>query len=231
MGPTTLGRAGYHMENDKLYCADHHFFHRSMLEWFPGSRPFDNINQMHEYMIESHNARATNQTDVYILGDFVYGKKSKEIEEKHVTKIFEALKGRKHLILGNHDNNQMTLNQRWSSPPCFSKVVNDNGRRIFLCHYAIHSWPGFYNGTFHFFGHTHGKLPTHGKMMDVGVDAWGLSPVNADQVIARMKDWNSDFDTYTPERRTVITCAEENAPDDDYVPELRNAPGYGGFKP
>lgn len=224
------GRATDHMDQHKLYCADHHFFHETLLhsKWFPESRPFDNISQMHEYMIEAHNARASNSTDVYILGDLAYGKK---VDQKQITKIFEALKGRKHLIIGNHDD-KVTLNQRWSSEPSFSKTINDNGHRIFLCHYAIHSWPGFYNGTYHFFGHTHGKLPTHGRMMDVGVDAWNLSPVTASEVIARMKDWNPDFETYTPERKSVITCAEENVPEEEeYIPELRNDPGYGGYRP
>jgi calcineurin-like phosphoesterase family protein len=215
------------MDQHKLYCADHHFFHESMLKLFPGSRPFDNISQMHEYMIEAHNARASNSTDVYILGDFAYGNK---LDPAQIRKVFEKLKGRKHLIIGNHDNKDI-LNLRWSSQPSFAKKINDNGRSIFLCHYAIHSWPGFYNGAYHFFGHTHGKLPTHGRMMDVGVDSWNLSPVTASEAIERMKNWNADFDTYTPERKTVITCAEENHTDDEYVPEMRNEPGYGGYRP
>ncbi|WP_222045150.1 metallophosphoesterase [Rhizobium laguerreae] len=213
------------MDQHKLYCADHHFFHESMLKWFPESRPFANISQMHEYMIEAHNARASNSTDVYILGDLAYGRK---VDPAQIRKVFEKLKGRKHLIMGNHDDKD-TLNLRWSSQPSFSKTINDNGRRIFLCHYAVHSWPGFYNGDYHFFGHTHGKLPTHGRMMDVGVDAWGLSPVTATEVIERMKTWNADFDSYKPERKSVITCAEENVPEEEYVLELRNDPGYGGY--
>jgi calcineurin-like phosphoesterase family protein len=215
------------MDQHKLYSADHHFFHEMMLKEFPGSRPFDNVSQMNEYLIEAHNARASNSTDVYFLGDFAYGRK---LEASQIRKVFEKLKGRKHLIVGNHDNKDI-LDLRWSSQPSFSKKINDNGRTIFLCHYAVHSWPGFYSQGFHFFGHTHGKLPTHGRMMDVGVDAWNLSPVTANEVIERMKNWNPDFETYTPERRTVITCAEENHTDDEYVPEMRNEPGYGGYRP
>lgn len=194
-----------------------------MRNWFKETRGFfDNIDQMHEAMIENHNARATNATDVWIIGDFAMSD-----DEAKVRKVFEKMKGRKHLIVGNHDN-RAVLNQRWSSPPRFAHTVKDRGRKIFLCHYAIHSWPGFYNGHFHFFGHTHGRLPTHGRMMDVGVDAWNLVPATASEIIARMKEWNPDFDTYTPERKSVITCAEDNVPEDEpYAPEPRNQPGYG----
>jgi calcineurin-like phosphoesterase family protein len=216
------------MDQQKLYSADHHFFHELMLRELPGTRPFDNVSQMNEYMIEAHNARASNSTDVYFLGDFACGRK---LEGSQIRKVFEKLKGRKHLIIGNHDDNRDILDLRWSSRPSFSKKINDNGRTIFLCHYALHSWPGFYADGFHFYGHTHGKLPSRGRMMDVGVDAWNLSPVTATEVISRMQEWNPDFETYTPERRTVITCAEENHPDDDYVPKKLNEPGYGGYRP
>lgn len=214
------------MDEHNLFCADHHFFHQSMLGWFPETRPFSNLSQMHEALIEAHNARASNSTNVYMIGDFAYGHK---VDEAQIRKVFEKLKGRKHLILGNHDN-RATLNLRWSSEPRPWHTVKDGDRRIFLCHYAIHSWPGFYNGDYHFYGHTHGKLPSRGRSMDVGVDSWNLAPVTASEVIARMKEWNTDFDTYTPERKTVITCAEDNTPEaSEYVPEMRNAPGYGGF--
>jgi calcineurin-like phosphoesterase family protein len=199
-----------------------------MLEWFPETRPFSNLSQMHEYMIESHNARVTNSTDVYFLGDFAYGRK---IDEKELRKIFEKLKGRKHLITGNHDN-RAVLDLRWSSAPRSEATVSDGEHRIYLNHYAVRSWPGFYNGHLHFYGHTHGKLPSQGRSIDVGVDCWHMAPTTASEAVARMKLWNPDFDSYRPERKRVILCAEDNVPEDEaYTPELRNAPGYGGYRP
>lgn len=212
------------MTEHKVYTADHHFFHAAMLQWFPDSRPFSTLSQMHEYMIEQHNARVSNSTDVYILGDFAYGNR---LDEKEVRKIFEKLKGRKHLVTGNHDD-RTVLGLRWSSPPRSELIVKDGDRKIFLNHYAVRSWPGFYNGSFHFYGHTHGKLPSIGRSIDVGVDAWNMAPVTASEAIARMREWNADFDSYTPERKSVITCAEDNVPEDSqYEPEMRNMPGYG----
>jgi len=194
------------MEPQNLYSADHHFFHDAILDWCAESRPFDNLSQMHDYLIEVHNARATSSTDVYFLGDFICGKR---VDETRLRKIFEKLKGRKHLVTGNHDT-ALLGNLRWSSTPSAYKTVNDNGRRIFLAHYAMYSWPGLQRGAFHFYGHTHGRLPSHGRSIDVGVDAWNLAPATADEVIARMAAWNTDFETYDPERGSLITCADEN---------------------
>lgn len=209
---------------ERLYTADAHLFHPAMLKWFPDSRPFSTIKQMNEMIVENHNARAFKDTDTYIIGDL-----SVKGDLKELRKLFAAMKGSKHLILGNHDDDEVQ-SLPWSTISAFKKV-KDNGNNIFLSHYPIYSWPGMYSGAFHFFGHTHGKLPSHGRSIDVGVDAWNLCPVNASEAIARMKEWNADFDTYTPERKTVITCAEENVPPDAYEPELHDEAGYGGFTP
>lgn len=214
------------MNEDILYCADHHFLHgghpdrprAGVIEWC--NRPFANIDEMTEFMIEAHNAVAERGTDVYIVGDFAIGK-----DFKAKQKIFDKMKGRKHLIYGNHEKND-TMRLGWSSEPKFMHTVEDNGRHIALCHYAIRSWPGMYRGHYHFYGHTHGRLPSHGRSMDVGVDSWGYAPVRADDVIARMIEWNSDFETYAPERKEIIDCAENNMPPGFYLPELREDPAY-----
>ena len=202
---------------EKLYSADHHFFHQPMLDWAADTRPFRTLDQMHEAMLEAHNARADKSTDVYIIGDFAY-----RADEKSLRKIFDKMRGRKHLILGNHDNKEV-LRLPWSSHPKPWLTVKDAEKKIFLCHYAVASWPGMYKQHYHLYGHTHGKLPSHGRSIDVGVDAWNLSPVTADEAIARMKVWNSDFDSYWPERTSVITSAEENEPDHKTgEPEIRD---------
>jgi calcineurin-like phosphoesterase family protein len=205
---------------EKLYTADQHLFHESMLTWFPDTRPFSSVKDMNDYIVEQHNARAEKGTDVYIIGDLAV-----KGDDREVRKCFDAMKGSKHLIMGNHDNG-LIMGLRWSTVRPWH-TVKDNGRRIYLQHVPATSWPGIHNGTFHFYGHTHGKLPSHGKSIDVGVDSWGLTPVTADEAVARMMEWNPDFDNYTPERKTVIACREDNVAPDPYVLDVRNEPGYG----
>lgn len=213
--------------DDILYSADHHFLHggnnpanprAGVIEWC--KRPFDNVDDMTEALIESHNSVVERSTNVIFLGDFAVGRDSRSMQ-----KIFDKLKGRKHLIIGNHDRADV-LRLRWSSEPCHRKTIQDGPNKIYLDHLPIHSWPGMYRGVFHFHGHTHGRLPSRGRMIDVGVDSWGFGPIRAVDAIARMREWNVDFDTYAPERHDIIRSAEENLPlDDDYDPEVRDE-GY-----
>lgn len=214
------------MDEDNLYCADHHFLHggnpdaprAGVIDWC--NRPFANIAEMTDALIEAHNAVASRTTNVYIIGDFAVGK-----DEKAKRRIFDKMNGRKHLIIGNHEKND-TLRLGWASEPSYRKTVIDNGRSIFLDHLCARSWPGMYREAYHFYGHTHGRLPSHGRSMDVGIDSWGYAPVTADDAIARMVEWNSDFETYAPERRDIINCADDNFPPDMYSPLMRDDPEY-----
>jgi calcineurin-like phosphoesterase family protein len=175
---------------------------------------------MTDFIIEAHNAIAQRSTDVWIVGDFALGKNTAEMR-----RIFDKMNGRKHLIIGNHDKKEV-LRLPWSSEPKYRHTVEDNGRNIFLDHLCSRSWPGMYRGHYHFYGHTHGRLPSHGRSMDIGIDSWGYAPIRADEAIERMKEWNSDFDTYAPERNEIITCSEENVAPGFYHPEHRDDPAY-----
>ena len=208
------------MDKDILYCADHHFLHEQVIDWC--NRPFSGVEEMTDYLIQQHNAVAERSTEVYILGDFALGRNTAEMR-----RIFDRMNGRKHLIVGNHDKKDV-LRLPWSSDPKVRTTVNDNGRFIFLDHLAVHSWPGMFRGTYHFYGHTHGKLPSRGRSIDVGVDSWDFTPVRADDAIARMHQWNSDFETYAPERKEIIDSPDTNLPPGYYRPELREDPAYDG---
>lgn len=211
---------------DIFYSADHHFLHggndpsnprRGVIEWC--KRPFDNVDDMTEALIEAHNSVVERSTNVIFLGDFAVGRDSRAIQ-----KIFDKLKGRKHLIIGNHDRNDVQR-LRWSSDPSHRKTIQDGPFKIYLDHMPIHSWPGMYhrpNPVYHFHGHTHGRLPSRGRMIDVGVDSWDFAPIRAVDAIARMREWNADFDDYAPERSDIIRSAEENHPDYDYDLEMRD---------
>lgn len=180
-----------------FYTADQHYDHSAVIDFC--NRPFSSVEEMDNEMIRMHNERVENSDDVYFLGDF-----SASRNEKYIRHIFNKLKGRKHLIIGNHDSKQV-LRLNWSSTPTHKKTVRDKeGRRIILSHYPERSWDRMYRGSFHLHGHTHGKLLGVGRSTDVGVDAWGFAPVTAAEAIERMREWNHDFDSYAPESEFVI---------------------------
>ena len=94
----------------------------------------------------------------------------------YVRSIFNRLKGRKYLILSNHDARGGSdvkphiLALDWEQPLTATLAMRDECRRVFLSHYAHRTWPGQHNGTIHFYGHSHNSIPNFGMSRDVGVD-------------------------------------------------------------
>lgn len=76
------------------YIADTHFGHDNIRRL--SNRPFETIEEMDRTIIDNWNSRVTDNDDVYILGDFSYKSEDSVLYLKKV-------KGRKHLIIGNHD--------------------------------------------------------------------------------------------------------------------------------
>jgi calcineurin-like phosphoesterase family protein len=129
---------------------------------------------------------------VYHLGDFSF---QLGVQADRVRWYFSRLKGRKHLIIGNHDldehgNLHPTIaSLGWEEPPQFMKFTRDGGKRLILCHYAIREWQGFNSGSYHFYGHSHGKLPGVGLSRDVGCDMPDVdfTPKTYEQLTTSMK--------------------------------------------
>lgn len=80
---------------DIWFTADSHFTHRNIINY--ESRPYHDVNEMDEKLIEIWNSYVKDDDLVFHLGDLFFGNKDKQFE------ISQRLKGRKILILGNHD--------------------------------------------------------------------------------------------------------------------------------
>jgi len=126
------------------YISDLHLCHQAAIGF--DNRPFANLDEMHKIIINNWNNVIKGLDNVYILGD-VGWKQDETIE------IIKKLKGKKHLILGNHDKKNKVLD-------CFSSVNNylelkDNGLNIVLSHYPIAHWNKSDYGSVHLYGHIH----------------------------------------------------------------------------
>lgn len=131
------------------YISDLHFGHQRVIEM--DGRPFETIEQMDETIMERWNERVTEEDDVYIVGDFAYH------NAYTASWYLRRLRGRKHLIIGNHDYNTV---QDEKALECFASVekmlrITDNGRTVCLCHYPIAEWNGKRHGGYHVYGHLH----------------------------------------------------------------------------
>lgn len=176
-----------------FFTADLHIGHAKVIKFC--NRPFSDLKEMHDALIEKWNARVGRADDVYVIGDFGFHGRSSDLE-----RVFVALKGRKHLIKGNHDPRQV-LSLNWSSHPCDRKTLGIEGNTVYLDHYSHRVWPKMHYGAYHLYGHSHGNLPGTGRSTDVGVDVWDYQPVTLDEIVERMKAENPDFDAYDPETR------------------------------
>ncbi|MDO5580149.1 MAG: metallophosphoesterase [Planctomycetia bacterium] len=80
----------------KFFIADTHFNHENIISYC--DRPFANAEEMNETLIRNWNSVVSRQDMVYFLGDFACHSKKESIIE-----VVAKLKGRKLLIMGNHD--------------------------------------------------------------------------------------------------------------------------------
>lgn len=102
---------------------------------------------MDEELIFRWNAKVEEEDDVYIVGDFA-------ISDEAAAAVIERLKGKKHLILGNHDIVlSSSLELFWDVAEI--KKIEDGGRSVVLCHYPLLSYENSIYGGYQVFGHIH----------------------------------------------------------------------------
>ncbi|MQY46108.1 hypothetical protein GAO09_08570 [Rhizobiales bacterium RZME27] len=155
----------------KYYISDTHLMHARLLTMQP--RDFASIDEHDEHIVRRWNAVVRDIDHVYHLGDFAF---SLSRNADRVREIFSHLNGRKFLVIGNHDTDKRgalhpTLAALdWAARPEQALRTRDGGHEVYLSHYAARTWPGQHHGSVHFYGHSHGKMPSYGRSRDVGVD-------------------------------------------------------------
>lgn len=141
----------------RYYIADCHFFHGS-LNYQMDCRGFADAEEMNNHMIEQWNKKVRWNDEVVILGDFSLGKADE------TNRVLEELNGFLYLIEGNHDpfgrkKGYNAARFKWIRPYA---ELNDNHRKVVLCHYPILCYNGQYlrgsSGapkTYMLYGHVH----------------------------------------------------------------------------
>jgi calcineurin-like phosphoesterase family protein len=164
--------------------ADPHFFHEKIMGYM--DRPFDSVEEMNEAIIEKWNNRIGENQAVYLLGDVGFHVKD---DIAPLATLLARLKGRIHLIIGNHDDSMLKWKlDRWESVD-HMKYVKFNKQKYFMTHYAMRTWRGSHRGTFQLYGHSHCQMPDSGmRQMDVGVDGNDFSPWHFDEIYDKLKD-------------------------------------------
>jgi calcineurin-like phosphoesterase family protein len=164
-----------------FYISDTHFGHANIIKLC--NRPFADVDEMNEVLITKWNTTVTNQDTVYICGDLIFRSATDP------DMFLGRLKGKKHLIIGNHDQSWMSkvvLNRYFESVDNLKIIAAPEGK-ITLCHYPMMS----YGGRYHIFGHIHNNksdtywslLRSMNNAMNASVEINNYEPVIFEELV------------------------------------------------
>lgn len=165
---------------DIWVISDTHFGHENIIKYC--DRPFKSSDEMTSILIDNWNSRVKDEDIVYHLGDVYYG------SQDFGYSVLKALKGRKRLILGNHDigQNPVLLN-------CFQKILMWRmfpEFEILMTHVPVHESTlgprkdkrgnSYYLKNVH--GHTHLNEIKDRRYKNVCVEKTNYTPINIEEL-------------------------------------------------
>lgn len=141
------------------FISDLHLFCKSQTKQGQNydNRPFETVEEMHDYILNHWNTRVTNADTVYILGDIALRGGNGPL-----IGLVAQLKGKKVLIRGNHDDikdyRYALLFDEILDYKELTENVNGKAQKICMMHYPILMWNGQHRGTILLYGHTHNSI-------------------------------------------------------------------------
>lgn len=177
-----------------FFVSDFHIGHFNVIKF--DKRPFKNLDEMHNTLINNWNNVISDDDIVFYLGDLFY-----KCSIKYPVWLVHQLKGKIHFILGNHDRyRDISKMNRFETISTEIKldVKDDSANRGYqhfhLHHHPILSWNKASHGAIHLHGHCHQKLamsPDYSwlykrKIMDVGCNGIDYTPISYSQIKEKM---------------------------------------------
>ena len=134
----------------KFYISDWHSGHGNIIAF--DNRPFRSVEQMNETLVQRWNSVVEPGDIVYVLGDMFWCNSNLAIP------ILQKLNGQKFLVKGNHDRcNDGRFTKQFVKVTEYLEV-EDNGRKVVLCHYPIPCFKNHFYGWYHLYGHVHNSF-------------------------------------------------------------------------
>ena len=191
-----------------FFTADQHFGHFNIMRL--SKRPFASLDEMNETLIARWNAKVRDEDMVYILGDLFF-------RAATVEPALQRLKGRKHLVLGNHDHtwtSKVRLADHFESVQNICEIkIGD--KPATLCHYPMLSYPQARRG-YMIYGHIHNNtgddywplIMRRGRMLNAGVDVNNFAPVTFDELLANNASFRQQHADTARSNPLTLFCAE-----------------------
>ena len=137
------------------FTSDLHFWHKNSIVYT--NRPFETVEKMNEKLIEYWNKTVHANDEVYILGDVTM------VRPGRATEIISQLKGRKYLLMGNHD--YFAREKQFEPAACGIEWVK--------MYHELHS-----SQEYNLLNRDKGR-----RQFDVGVDANDFKPVSLEAIV------------------------------------------------
>lgn len=173
------------MIHDKWFISDTHFFHANILKFIGDDgkriRPFNSLEEMHETIIENWNSLVKDNDYVYHLGDVTFR------YDGAFNHLMSRLKGKKRLIIGNHDKIWNPALAKWFEKAELWKGFREHNFTAVHIPLEINR---IRDGEFCVHGHTHQRVEPDKHYINVCVEQTNYKPVNIDEI-----------NTYTNPRR------------------------------
>lgn len=178
------------------FTADTHFQHARIAE----IRGFSSAEEHDEAVIRNWNRFVKPTDTVWHLGDVAMK------VNLDLWPLINRLNGTIHLVMGNHDPVSPIHRDAYKHFILWSNVFESlqayarrriDRQDVLLSHYPYsgdHTTLERYTqyrlpneGRWLLHGHTHSPSTGEGRQIHVGIDAWDLSPVSIDAIVARMR--------------------------------------------
>lgn len=129
----------------KFYTSDLHLGHKNIIDY--DNRPFKNLEEMTEIIINNWNKTVSKDDLIYVLGDMFW-------DNNLIETVMPQLNGIKFLIKGNHDriNSSHKKYFEWIKD---CEVIKDGEDHVVLFHYPIAHWINADHDYVHLYGHIH----------------------------------------------------------------------------
>lgn len=167
------------MRNDWL-ISDTHFGHANLLTFKDGAgmhvRPgFKDVEEMDETLIQRWNEVVKDGDHVYHLGDVSF------VKGPRLDAIMSRLKGKKRLLLGNHD--QIKDQSLFKYFPKIGLWRHFSDHKFICSHIPLPLDQFRYKCVLNVHGHIHEKADPSVHHMNVSVEVTDYRPVHVDEVL------------------------------------------------
>ena len=163
------------------FISDTHFYHSNIIKYC--NRPFKNVKEMNETIINNWNNVVTNKDTVYHLGDFCLS------NDDDIKSIFNRLNGSIILIRGNHDRKTVKFYEKIGFKVLTHAPIVLDKYKLMLSHVPLPD-SIIKEGYINLHGHIHNKSISENypenysdeKHINLSVDVTDYKPVSIDEI-------------------------------------------------